>query len=1182
MKGQLWARLALAIGLCLVASSGLRAQEARGTILGRVSDESNAAMPGVGVEVVNVKTGVAVTAVTNEQGNYQVPLLNAGTYKVTFSIEGFATQVRENVILRVADLLTVDASMKVGAISESVTVTAVTAPLETASASLGQVVELKRIEELPMREGNPMELVVLAPGVQNTTDLRFRKSGMTHSQSQFEADGTGEKRSDYAIDGIPNSSSFGGNQGVTVAYAPPAVSVEEFRVQTSTYDASLGNTPGAVVNVVTKSGTNRFRGDFQYKFRSSDLDGKSVFDERAGFPKKTYSDHLYAAGMGGPVRSNKTFFYAAFEGNNYGVPRSQGALTVPTEKMRNGDLSDLLRLGPQYQIYDPATIRPDPNNPGRFIRDPIPGNIIPANRIDPVAKKILAYWGLPNVSGTADGRENFQVPNFVEEQTNYTITARVDHNFTASHRMYGRVSWSWWDNAKDNFYGNEATGFAEQRDNQVFAFDDTLVFGSNKVLDTRVGYTWQAFPQGAETLGFDLGSLGFVPSTVGLYPGDTATFPQVGVGPSYLMRSSSSVEGLGGVNGLMDYSTTIWSVSSTLSWLKGNHSLKMGPEYRLYKENNLVSQFAPTLDFSTNWTRGPFDNSTAAPYGQEFASFLMGYLTGGSSRINPARDEQIWRVGVFLQDDWKVTPSLTLNLGVRYEYEQPLTEASNAMVNGYDFTTPQAIAPQAEANYLANSAKDMPAGVTYTVRGGILYAGENGQSNLLHEKIFTNIMPRAGFAYDMGGKTVIRGGWGLFYDSPTYARYNVVQPGFSRSTPIVASQNNGQTFIATVANPFPSGLLAPVGTAEGIMTNTGSSVSFPFYGDVESPYAHRFSIGFQRMLPWECVLDLSYVGSRMARLPVTIELNAVPAQYLSTSPTRDQTTINYLTFQVANPLFGIPQVTAGMTGQRVNREQLLRPFPQFTSISAQKSTGKRWYDAFQSRIERRFRNGFSFQASYTYSRQMEAVSYLNPTDTELHKVIAAQDRPHVFVTSGLFELPWGKGRHWGSDWGGLTNTLLGGWQVGVFYRAQSGNPLGFGNFLFKDGYSIEDVPKSRSKRSMDALFEGLPANSGFTNPWFNTEPFVTASASQLDRNIRTQPVRFEEVRSPGYALFDASFIKKLYFGAQELQLRFEGYNLLNKMNWRAPNTTVTSSAFGTISAISGYPRQFQLAVMYKF
>jgi hypothetical protein len=276
---------ALAVGFCLSAAWPAHAQEARGTILGRAADESGAALPGVTVEVVNVKTGVVVSTQTNQQGNYQVPLLNAGTYKVTFSLTGFNTQVRDEIALRVADLLSLDAVMTIGAISESVTVTAAAAPLETASASLGQVVDLKRIEELPMREGNPMELVVLAPGIANTTDLRFRKSGMTHSQSQFDADGTGEKRSDFAIDGIPNSSSFGGNQGVTVAYAPPAVSVEEFRVQTTTYDASLGNTPGAVVNVVTKSGTNRYRGDSQYKFRSSDLDGKSVFDERAGFPK---------------------------------------------------------------------------------------------------------------------------------------------------------------------------------------------------------------------------------------------------------------------------------------------------------------------------------------------------------------------------------------------------------------------------------------------------------------------------------------------------------------------------------------------------------------------------------------------------------------------------------------------------------------------------------------------------------------------------------------------------------------------------------------------------------------------------------------------------------------------------------------------------------------------------------
>ena len=234
------------------------------------------------------------------------------------------------------------------------------------------------------------------------------------------------------------------------------------------------------------------------------------------------------------------------------------------------------------------------------------------------------------------------------------------------------------------------------------------------------------------------------------------------------------------------------------------------------------------------------------------------------------------------------------------------------------------------------------------------------------------------------------------------------------------------------------------------------------------------------------------------------------------------------------------------------------------------------------RIERRFSAGFTVQASYTYSRQMEATSYLNATDTELHKVIGGADRPHIIVTSGIFELPFGRGRRFGHDMSRLADYLVGGWQVGLFYRAQSGNPMGFGNFIFKDGYSIEDVAKAGGQRTKDALFEGLPSNSGTTKPWFNTEPFVTASASQLDRNIRTQPLRFAEVRTPGYALFDASFIKKVAVGRTELQLRVECYNLLNRMNWRAPNTTVTSTAFGTISAISGYPRQFQLAAMYKF
>jgi len=1176
--------------LCLIAlvllalAAPAFAQESRGTILGRVVDQSNAVLPGVTVEATNIATGVTISAITNDEGNYNIPYLNPGSYRVAFSLPGFNKQVIDNLQLRVAEQLTVNASLKVGIEAQEIIVTADNAVLENATASLGQVIDSRRISELPMREGNPMELVLLAPGVANTTDLRFRKTGMTHSQSQWEADGTGEKRGDFTIDGIPNTSSFGGNQGVTVAFSPPALAVQEFRVQTATYDAGLGNSPGGIVNVVSKSGTNAYRGEAQYKFRDSALDSLAILEKRdPDFQKTEYSDHLYAGAFGGPVIKDKSFFFVAFEGNVYGVPRSQGARTVPTEKMRNGDFSELLAVGPQYQIFDPATTRPDPTDKSRFIRDPLPGNIIPSTRVNPIAKKMVSYFGAPNRSGNADGSANFLPPNFVEEQSNYTVTGRFDHNFSEKNRIYARVSYSWWQNVKDDFYYNEAAGFGESRDNKQYGVDHIYVFSPNVLLNSRGGYTWQAFPQGSHFFGFDLAGLGFDSSVVGMYPKERATFPQVTVGASNFMQASSSVSGLGGTNGIMDYSTTIYSYSSTLSWMKGAHSIKMGPDFRVYDENNLPEQLAPTLTFGNNYTRGPKDNSTAAPYGQEMASMMMGYLTGGSHVMSPQRSERVTRLGLFIQDDWKVARNFTLNLGLRYEYESPLTEADNAMVNGFDFTTSLPIAAKAQENYTKNTAKDMPAGLQYQVRGGILYAGTGGQSRGLNERLTKNFMPRLGFAYDVNNSLVVRGGYGIYYDSPSYARLNAEQPGYTRSTPIIPTKDNGQTFLATVANPFPDGLLQPVGNSLGLMTNVGTSLAVPFVFGVKAPYAHRFSFSIGYKLPQQFVVEGSYVGSRMVDMPVSHNINAVPAQYLSTLPTRDQTTINYLTSNVKNPLYGIAEVTAGMTGQNVARSQLLRPYPQFTEITAQESIGKRWYDAAQMRVERRFSGGYTFQASYTYSHMVQATSYLNDTDQEREKIIDGADRPHIFVASGLYEFPFGKGRRFGTGWSAPLDHLLGGWQMGVLYRIQSGIPQNLGNWILKPGYSLKDMAKPRSERTVEALFEGRPADASSTNPWFNTEVFETSSSLQLANNIRTMPTRTDEVRRPGYELLDISWIKKFFISeTKELQVRIECYNAFNTVNWKDPNTTVTSASFGTISATNGYPRQFQLAAMFKF
>ncbi|HET7697118.1 MAG TPA: carboxypeptidase regulatory-like domain-containing protein [Vicinamibacterales bacterium] len=1144
--------------LSLFATTAV-AQEARGTIQGRVSDPTGSAVPGALVEVLNVETGVVTPTTSNAEGSYRVPFLNPGTYRVTVTLDGFSKFVSEDLRLHVAAVLNVDAPLKVGSRTEEVTVTASTTTVDNATAELGQVIDARRIAELPIREGSAVELVVLAPGVQNTTDLRSRKAAFNNGLSQFSSDGAGDKRNDFTIDGVANVAMD------RVAYSPPSASVEEFKIHTSSYDAAVGNAMGASVNLVTKSGTNTIRGQAYEWFRGSALDSRQFFDKLNNRPKRDYEDNRFGGAVGGPIRTNKTFYFGNFEANIWQGPQPQ-ILTVPTAKMRSGDFSELLALGPQYQIYNPFTTRPAAG--GRFVRDPFVGNIIPPHLIDPIAKKILDYYPLPNIQGTADHRNNFQNPTAVAFEEYWTATGRIDHNFSAKHRLYGRLSWDFWEEEKDDRFDNVATGIFLNRKNRILAVDDAYTLRNNLLINVRGGFTRQLFPERRRSQGVDLAGLGFSQTLLSLIPDRSrATLPFVDFDNFQDLSPWESGDGY--------FTTDVYSAIGNVLWLIGRHSTKFGTEYRRYVED--ASRFpravSPQINFGTTWTRGPLDNSTAAPMGQDLASFLLGLPTGGSMQRAAAYRETSSVLSLYAHDDWRVRNNLTLNLGVRWEIEGPLTEAGNQFISGFDFTGAPQIAPAAEANYARNPIADVPVS-QFKVRGGLLYPDTGGPKTPFDRR-WGNIMPRAGFAWLATPKTSVRGGYGMYYDMLGANRLTVNQVGYSRDTSLTASLDNGQTFVATLANPFPNGLLEPVGSSLGLMTSVGQGITFPYVGEVKTPRTHRTSIGIQRELPLRLLVEATYVGSWGEDLPVTRQLNAVPRQYFSTSPTRDNTTNNVLTQQVPNPFAGLLPGT-GLNGANVARSQLLRPYPQFTSVQASENIGSSSYNALQLRIERRMAKGVTVQAGYSWSKSiMQAGTasnpgtsgFLNEFDETPERVISPWDRAHTFSSSGLVELPVGRGRRWGRSWRGVTNIVLGGWQVSYIYKAQSGAPLGFGNFLFAAGKTIDDV--------------------AIDNPtyqrWFNVDAFNRATAEQLVSNVRTQPSRFEEVRGPGYSLLDLGLLKNIGLGgSRQLQVRFELYNALDTVNLAGPNTAPTNSAFGTITAQNGLSRQLQIAARLSF
>lgn len=1150
----------LAAVLTIVCSSAA-AQEARGTIQGRVLDSTGAAVPGALVEVLNTATGVVTPTASNEEGSYRASFLIPGTYRVTVTLDGFSKFISDNIEVHVADVLTVDATLKVGARTEEVTVTATAATVDRTTAELGQVVDARRIAELPIREGSAVELVVLAPGVQNTTDLRSRKAAFNNGLSQFSSDGAGDKRNDFTIDGVANVAND------RVAYSPPSASVEEFKIHTTSYDAAVGNAMGAVVNLVTKSGTNTVRGQAYEWFRGAALDARQFFDKLNNRPKRDYDDHRFGGALGGPIRSNRTFYFGNFEANVWQGPQPQ-ILTVPTAKMRAGDFSELLALGPQYQIYNPFTTRPHPTQSGRFIRDPFPGNVIPGSLIDPIAKKILEYYPLPNIQGTSDNRNNFQNPTAVAFEEYWTATGRLDHNFSAKHRLYGRFSWDFWEEEKDDRFDNIATGIFLNRKNRILAVDDAYTLRNNLLINVRGGFTRQLFPERRRSQGVDLSGLGFSPALLSLIPSkELATLPFIDFDNFQDLSGWESGDGW--------FTTDVYSGVGNLMWLVGGHNTKVGAEYRRYIED--ASRFprgvAPQINFGTTWTRGPLDNSTGAPMGQDLASFLLGLPTGGSMERSAAYRETSSVVSLYAHDDWRVRNNLTLNLGVRWEIEGPLTEANDQFISGFDFEGVPQIAATAQANYARNPIPEVPVS-QFRVRGGLLYPDTGGPSAPF-DRDLGKVMPRAGFAWLATPKTSIRGGYGLYYDMLGSNRLTVNQVGYSRTTSLTASLDNGQTFVARLANPFPNGLLEPVGSSLGLMTSVGQGVSFPYVGEVKTPRTHRTSIGIQRELPYQLLVEATYVGSWGEHLPVTRQLNAVPRQYFSTSPTRDNATNNFLTTNVPNPFAGLLPGT-GLNGANVARSQLLRPYPQFTSIQASETIGSSSYHALQTRIERRMAKGVTVQAGYSWSRSiMQAGTasnpgtsgFLNDFDETPERVISPWDREHTFSSSGLIELPFGRDRRYGRSWRGVKNLALGGWQVSYIFKMQSGAPLGFGNFLFASGRSIGDVPID------DPTYKR----------WFNTDAFNRVSAEQLVSNVRTQPSRFDDVRGPGYKLLDLGLLKNISLGgSRQLQVRFELYNALNTINLANPNTAPTNSAFGTITGQNGLSRQLQIAARLSF
>ncbi|HEX5084860.1 MAG TPA: TonB-dependent receptor, partial [Blastocatellia bacterium] len=802
--------LAVAVftAVVLLAPATTTAQEARGTINGKVVDANKSVLAGAIVKVTNVAMGTTFTLKTNEEGFYQAPYLIPGTYQVTAESNGFKRFVRDGVILRVNDNIQIDIELEIGAMDQTITVSADAPLLDTTSGSMGSVVDSRRVAELPITHGEPFKLIGLAGGVSFTRDPKLdRPFEPTHIVG-YSINGTRANRSDITIDGVPSTSTANAGE-VIASFVPPQDLIQEFKVQTATFDAAFGNTEGGVTNLSIKSGTNSFHGTLAYSKMPGPLFANDYFGNANNVPLPEFNYTRWGGTLGGPVLipklyngKNKTFFMYGIEGIPEARPRNNGTPTIPSQAMRNGDFTELLGANAAYQLYNPFSARADGSrirrdafrcdaagNPlpvdAQNLQDQTIGavcNKIPGALINPISRNFVTnFLPGPTATGAADGTGNFAQPGLKENIEYLSNTIRIDHVISEKHRIFGRASWYNRDSNYNNYYRNLATGEAFLFKSRQGAVDHVWLLSPTIVINTRYGYN--RFIRGTnsnpDNRGFDLTSLGFPASYANLIPNDIVRFPRFEI-------NSYQGTGVGGELRPTDTHAVISTVNQTV----GAHSFKYGVEFRSYREtdrffgNNQTGQF----NFDSAWTRQLDNSKVPSNLGFSFAAFLMGLPT--SATINQPADyaEQSTTTGIFFQDDWKFNSRLTINLGLRYEVEGALTDRYNRSVSGFDFGAVQPIEAAARAAYALNPTPEVPAS-QFNVRGGLLFPGVNGAGRGLYETPKKNFMPRFGFAYKIDEKTVMRGGYGIFFGFLGQRRGDVNQIGFGTNTAMNVTTN---------------------------------------------------------------------------------------------------------------------------------------------------------------------------------------------------------------------------------------------------------------------------------------------------------------------------------------------------------------------------------------------------------
>lgn len=1164
------------------------AQDFRATLQGQVTDSTGAVLPGSQVVLTNVNTNETSRTQTNSDGNYVVRLLQPGRYKMSIGHSGFRTFIRQDVVLEINEVAVINAALSVGSSTAEVVVTSDLPLLDAGNADRGQVLDTQQVSQLPLIGQNPIVLATLSPGVQYSGNIIYSRPFDNGALAQWNINGGGNNTAEFLLDGAPNESQAGVNN---IALMPPGPSVSEFKVAGPAYNAQYGRSSGSIISYQLKSGTNKLHGTV-YEFGTRSWMNANSFQDKASnpvVPRPYHKVDQYGFEADGPVffpkvydGRGKTFFMASYERYNEFVPNA-GTISVPAPEFRTGDFSKLTDAsGAPILIYDPATGQ---NVNGVWTRQPFPGNIIPVGRIDPIAQKILSYFPAPNQTGAGVGYSinNLFLTGAQAEQTlHYNVLVfKIDHTIGPNDRIFFRHGNTHLGQFRpQNGILNGAPGnnayYPYLRQNEADVFDWSHVIGPSSVLDTRISFSrYVEGQQAGQNQGFDPTQLGFPASVASEIPH----------GEQFGTYNFGTYTFLGGNYNTTNFTDT-FSIFPSFVKVMGKHTLTAGADLRwlLYIPQNYGNPF--NFASSKGFTQRDYTTGDAHS-GNEIASFLIDGPATISSDNNAAPTFEYRYEAPYFQDDWRITPRLTVNLGVRWDFNLSPFERQNKLVRGFDVNATNPV------DALVNRAA-YPS--LATLKGALQFAGVNGQPRRVADLPMLSIQPRVGFAYQVYPNTVLRAGFGRFFPNPTQDYLQTT--GFSQTTSTPTSLDGGRTIAPNLLEaPFPNGLQPPPGSSLGALTALGNNVNY-FNPSFKAPYDDQFSVGIEQAFAWNSKLDISYVGNRYRNGQSSLSLNNISASLRNQCNAMTGGNQNVCNAQAGNPFNGVAafQGTSYYTLPTLSVYNLNVAFPEFTGVTELgRNDNSSWYNALQTTYKVRAGSSLNALASYTYSKQMEVSGFRDPILLVPQREISGLDHTHQFTLAIVNELPFGPGRRFLHSSNPIMERLVSGFQDSWTFAKSSGRLWGLPSNVIQTGPAYVhpnwNQPIVRGVSPCVATFNNngtiteqaysVAAGCGSTYNFLITPNYAPRFTANYDPHIRLQ-----SALQVNFSLDKTTPIAE----GISLQLRAEAFNAFNKY-WlynagfdNNPNDaafgTLTRSAFGIGS--SNQPRTIQLAAKLLF